>query len=369
MEAVMGVIVLEQLTDVSARLGDTVIDPTIWPEIMEQISTAVGATGAALLQSDVRTFDIPRTPSVDEVIQNYFAGGWHTRDIRAERSVPLLLRGDKVVTDQDILTPEEIRRSELYTETLTPYGLQWFAVVGFEAGSALWGLSIQRTAREGPFDQNDKRVLAQLSRRLTETATLSKAVGRAVLSGVTNALHWIEQPAIALDRLGFILDMNASVEGVLDEEIRIKDRRLHVRDRQAKSALNSLTDQLRTMSDTAALPVMPIVVQRNAKRPVVIRVLPIDGAARSPFLGARALLVFSDLCRKSGPQSDLLSQAFGLSPAEARLASLMATGVSPEQAGEELGIARETARNQLKAIFAKTATHRQGELIALLSQL
>ncbi len=47
----------------------------------------------------------------------------------------------------------------------------------------------------------------------------------------------------------------------------------------------------------------------------------------------------------------------------------MATGVSPEQAGEELGIARETARNQLKAIFAKTATHRQGELIALLSRL
>jgi DNA-binding CsgD family transcriptional regulator len=87
------------------------------------------------------------------------------------------------------------------------------------------------------------------------------------------------------------------------------------------------------------------------------------------FLGARALLVFSDLCRKSTPQSEVLSQAFGLSPAEARLASLIATGASPERAAEELGIARETARNQLKAVFAKTNTHRQGELIALLSRL
>ena len=36
-------------------------------------------------------------------------------------------------------------------------------------------------------------------------------------------------------------------------------------------------------------------------------------------------------------------------------------------AAGELGLARETARNQLKAVFAKTGTHRQGELIALLA--
>jgi DNA-binding CsgD family transcriptional regulator len=111
------------------------------------------------------------------------------------------------------------------------------------------------------------------------------------------------------------------------------------------------------------------VVRRRDKRPVVIRILPIDGAARSPFLGARALLVFSDLCRKSGLQPDLLSQTFGLSPAEARLASLIATGISTELAAEELGLARETVRNQLKAVFSKTETHRQSELVALLSRL
>ena len=47
-----------------------------------------------------------------------------------------------------------------------------------------------------------------------------------------------------------------------------------------------------------------------------------------------------------------------------RSASLMAEGLSPE----ELRISRETARNQLKAVFSKTATHRQGELVALLGR-
>jgi len=48
----------------------------------------------------------------------------------------------------------------------------------------------------------------------------------------------------------------------------------------------------------------------------------------------------------------------------------MAAGISPEQAAEELGIARKTAQNQLKAVFSKTYTHRQAELgRSLLSRL
>jgi DNA-binding CsgD family transcriptional regulator len=62
-------------------------------------------------------------------------------------------------------------------------------------------------------------------------------------------------------------------------------------------------------------------------------------------------------------------QAFSLTPAEARLASLMASGMSLEDAAEKLTIARQTARTQLKAIFMKTGTHRQSQLVALLSRL
>ena len=358
-----------QLLKVQARLGDAAVDPAIWPEIMEQISACVGATGAALLQSDIRTPDIPRTAGVDEVINSYFAHGWHTQDVRAVRGVPLLVSGKKVVSDQDIVTTEEIRQSVFFNELLMPHGFKWWAVVGFWAGTALWGLALQRSAREGPFEASDKRTLAQFSSYLTATATLSKAVGRAVILGATNTLQLIKEPALVLDRQGFVIDMNQDAAQVFDNEIRVANRRLVFRDQRAMSSLNRLLDQLRTTPDTGALPVAHIVVQRLTKRPLLIRVLPVDGAARTPFLGARALLVCSDLSRKSGQQPSVLSEAFGLSPAEAKLASLVAAGISPEQAAEALGIARETARNQLKSVFAKTATHRQGELVALLSRL
>jgi DNA-binding CsgD family transcriptional regulator len=65
----------------------------------------------------------------------------------------------------------------------------------------------------------------------------------------------------------------------------------------------------------------------------------------------------------------LLTHLFGLSPAEARLASIIAGGIDLRTAAEDLGVKRDTARNQLKAIFAKTGAHRQSELVELLAKL
>ena len=291
----------QRLVVISTRLGDAVIDPALWPTIMEQITAAIGATGAALLQSDVRTSDIPRTVGIDELINSYFADGWHERDIRAARAVPLQQNSPRAVTDQDIVTPEEMQRSGLYAELLQPRGFKWWAAVPFWAGSALWALSIQRSIKEGPFEADDKLALALLSERLTETANLSTAVGRAVLSGVTNALNLVKKPALALDRLGFVLDANAEAEQIFGDDIWVHNRRLMLRDPQAKASFDGFVDQLRTTPDTAALPVTPIVVQRRTELPLLIRILPIDGAAKSPFLGARALLVLTDLRRTSGP--------------------------------------------------------------------
>jgi DNA-binding CsgD family transcriptional regulator len=140
-------------------------------------------------------------------------------------------------------------------------------------------------------------------------------------------------------------------------------------DAAARRDLEKLFERLLVTSDLATLPAAPIVVRRREKRPVILRTLPVHGAARTPFLGARVLLTLSSLEPRPWSNVAALTGAFGLTPAEARVASLIADGISPEQAAETLGISPITARNQLKAIFGKTDTHRQSELVALLSLL
>jgi hypothetical protein len=175
-----------QIEKAAINLGDALLDAREWPRVLDGICHAVGATGAVMLQGDVRTPDVPMTESLKDLLTVYFRDGWHMRDIRAVRAVPLLLAGSPVVVDQDILTPDEIRSAPLYNEVTRPLGFQWFAALGFRAGSAVWGCSIQRTIREGPFEDRDKRALGLLSPHLTEIATLATTVGRAVLSAATD---------------------------------------------------------------------------------------------------------------------------------------------------------------------------------------
>jgi len=347
-----------------------VLDPGAWPRLMDRISEAAGAAGAALLQTDVRTPDIPRTASVDECFKHYFAAGWQTRDTRAERSVPLLMRGQTVVTDQDIVTPEEMRRLDFYTQCALPFGLPWFAGIGLRAGPALWAMVIQRTARQGPFVPAEARLLATLSDRLSEVATLSTAVGRVALANATRALDCVGQPAVAVDHAGNVVEANSVSQRIFDTDIYVdRSRRLCARDARAGAALQTLFDQLCGAPDARPPATAPIVVRREGKAPVIIRVLPIPGAARTPFCGARALLTFSLIEPKRGPDAQLISDVFGLTRAETEVAVRLAEGKPLVAIADERGIARVTVRNQLRVILAKTGTHRQSELVALLSRL
>ena len=360
---------LDQLKRTCGELGEVVIDPRAWPRVMDHLSKAVGATGALLLQSDNRTPDVPYSQEIEELRHRYFGNHWHTRDLRAARGVPYLLQGHRVVTDQDILTPEEISKAPFYNELFDPLGFYWFAAIKFFAGQAMWGLSIQRTKQQGLFEEDERRVLAGLSDRLTEVASLTTAVGRIALSSATSALDKVHQPAIAVDRFGRILDVNTGAAAIFDKHLNIRSNKLFASDTGAMRCLERLNDQLRTGSDLAPLCTEPIVVRRGKKNPVVIRVLPIHGAAQNPFMGARALLVLLDLHVKDIPDAGLLAQAFGLSGAEAKLASYIGAGESVERAAERLDVSVSTARTQLKAVFAKTNTHRQAELVALIGRL
>jgi DNA-binding CsgD family transcriptional regulator len=359
---------VDLLAKVTARLGDAVVDPAIWPQIMEEICRAFATTGAVLLQSDVRTPDVPRTEAIDEVMKIYFDDDWGARDEIAKYGVPRLLAGE-AITNQDLFTLEHMRRSPFYNDLIFAHGFQWFAGVGFWAGSSFWALAMHGLARDGPFGARDKQLLAQLAPRLTETATLSTAVGRAVLTGMTGILDQVRQPAAVLHRDGFVLGANAAAEAGFDDEIRVKDRRLFMRDQEAAKKVNEVCQLIRLSSDTAALPANPIVVHRTNKPPVLLRILPIDGAARNFFLGARALVILGNLTPPLTPELRVISQAFDLTPAEARLASLLVEGRSVNSIAQTLSVAPNTLRKQLKSIFVKTDTHRQGELIALLAQL
>lgn len=67
--------------------------------------------------------------------------------------------------------------------------------------------------------------------------------------------------------------------------------------------------------------------------------------------------------------AQMLTATYGLTGAETRLAIQLFEGHSLAQAAERHSVSLETVRVQLKAIFSKTATRRQSELMGLLSRV
>ncbi|WP_332815705.1 helix-turn-helix transcriptional regulator [Ramlibacter sp.] len=87
--------------------------------------------------------------------------------------------------------------------------------------------------------------------------------------------------------------------------------------------------------------------------------------------GLRPVVMLIFYHPSSAPSIDagLLYAVFGLSPAECRIATLLAEGLSLKQIAEVQGTQHDTVRKQLRSIYQKTATNRQPELVRLLLHL
>lgn len=57
---------------------------------------------------------------------------------------------------------------------------------------------------------------------------------------------------------------------------------------------------------------------------------------------------------------------FSLTRQETRIAAALVDGLTVKEIANAFGVSSETVRQHLKAIFAKTNTHRQAELVSLL---
>ena len=97
--------------------------------------------------------------------------------------------------------------------------------------------------------------------------------------------------------------------------------------------------------------------------------MPVTAFGSDLFTSGRVILLLTDLTSPLRPEATQLCAAFRLTVAEAKLAAKVASGMGIDGAAAALGVSRETARTQLKAVFAKTNTRRQAELAALVARL
>lgn len=98
---------------------------------------------------------------------------------------------------------------------------------------------------------------------------------------------------------------------------------------------------------------------------IIVRPGPPYAPASAP-MRRTATVIMRDPSRRLKMASLHLERLFNLSRAEARLAGLLAEGLSLEDCAIFLNVSRHTVRTQIKSVFIKTGTNRQSDLVRIL---
>jgi DNA-binding CsgD family transcriptional regulator len=193
--------------------------------------------------------------------------------------------------------------------------------------------------------------------------------GKARAEGMLDAFEWLGYGAILVSRGGHVIDLNPEARKHVGSSIQVVGGQLTARDRDAKLRLQEFIAGIavgRSKHDAAP---SAVVLPRPSGRRVVALMASTPAALRQGIPDLGGIILLLDPNNQREPAESLLQQAFGFTPAEIRLATGLAKDQDLRSIAEHHNVSVGTLRVQLKSIFAKTNTKRQGQLLTLLAQM
>jgi DNA-binding CsgD family transcriptional regulator/PAS domain-containing protein len=365
---------IEPVDDLIGHLYDAAVDSQRWSGMAVRIAEAFDSTSAVVKfhRPDGAVELMEATDNMRVAgSQQELAEVWHRRDLWVTRSVAHGL--DRIVTDEELVTPEEQRRSGFYREFLPLFDI--FHVVGSTfsiADGAIGVFGVHRAAPAGAYQASDRHKAARFLPHLQRAVRLGTKLSTAQLAeaGALDALDRLDTGLLVLDRHGRIVHANATAETLIRDsrDFGTKNRAFHLVDHQLQARFTQLLRDALALAagQPSPRPGTTLTIARHGRLPVTLSMFPLrPGWSRKEDPGPAALLFLKDPEHPALPPQRL-SELFGLTRTEAAIAADLGGGKSLEAIAAAHGIGLGTVRWHLKHILAKTGTTRQAEAVVLL---
>lgn len=349
-----------------AAFNAAALDSSRWQAAIDVVTAATGAFGSSLVRISGQPSPEATSASLEDACQRYDRDEWASRDERLK--ILPQMKHSGVGTEGDFVSVETMARHPYWQEWLAPFGLKWFAGVGIMFGDTVWCLSIQREASRGPYRSDEVAMLSRLSTHLSSAAALASALGYARMDGALAAFEFSRRAVILLDGVGSVVVANDVARRLLGNGLQIVNRRVISFNRDATIAFEQAVDRLLRAEHTlAAHPVVSLPGLNGGRLLAYLSRPSKDMLEALGFVGCIVTLV--DLDDRSTASETLLIDVFGLTKAEATLATKLVVGGTLDQAARQLNISYETARTHLRNVFGKVGVNRQPQLTALVTLL
>ena len=362
---------LEDLSEMLGVLYQGPLESVPWNTFLDRLKNALSSKYATFIlrppSQHVDGLSITTAGSSEEVTSAY-----HQHFYRLDPFVDLPNR--KVVSLTEFVSMNEWLKSDFYKSFMEPTDV--FHVLGADINTpdgAQCRIRISRGRSDPAFSQADKDLLTLLLPHLERAVILHMRLNRmeSERNLYAGAVDQMAVGTILLDSDGKVLQMNRVAEQLVQEKdgVKLVSEGLQVGTPRDGQQFRQLVKQA-LLSQKSGNPSVAeaMRVQRPSGRAdlgIVVRSVPPGEWSEGKQCPAVAIFIGDPEQESRAPQ-EIVRALFDLTPAETQLALLLANGLTLDEASDELGISRNTARAHLRSTFSKTGVTRQTMLVRLI---
>ncbi|MBE7369839.1 helix-turn-helix transcriptional regulator [Ramlibacter pallidus] len=361
-------------------------DPGRWKALYQELQAALDVKSIHMLALDKRHGTLSYSDGANLPVQGELAYMQHYRFIDPRLPVILERPLGEWTHCHEILTDDEVARHPFYQEFLIPYDRRYMSGCKLADTPDATVIFVTLTGQaEGPLSTDRHAFLERLMPHLRRACRIG--IQNFVYSSQALVGHLLvnklRQPVILMTPGGDVIHTNEAAQDLLRSTsiVRVEAGRLQLPRRQLDALLRRCAEleqslkmgpHAQAQAASQASQFASLQLQEEGGRESVYAFFTVlsPQAALGTF-GLRPVVMLLFYHPRSAPAIDsgLLYAVFGLTPAECRIATLLAEGLSLKQIAQAQGTQHETVRKQLRSIYQKTATNRQPELIRLLLHL
>ncbi|MBX3498531.1 MAG: helix-turn-helix transcriptional regulator [Alphaproteobacteria bacterium] len=359
-----------------SRILDAVYDAATaferWPVALDSLGQAFGCSYVGLIDRNLRTNQGRASAvGIDQPGQREYFEVWSQHDML--RRWTRAYRPGAVETDRQILPRDDLVRSDYYNCFLKPRDMHVVMRITLAAEDGFRKfISFTRPASLGEYDKADVEQCHRLMPHLQRAARVAQCVEESSLSlaAFSDVFEQSAKGVLLLDRSGRVAFANRAARAMTQASstLILRRERLEAASRDDNVALQRLIAGATGMADRPEATrggVMRLAAMSDAPGPSVA-VAPLAGMASWSGRSPVAFVLISDPRADSRRPEAMLRQLFGLTAAETRVAERLMLGDSPEQVAGTLDVSITTVRWHLSALYRKTGTGRQADLVRLL---
>lgn len=352
-------------------LYESVVEPTAWARTLDLFDRVFGANSAHVFLWDNnagRRIASYRSPSFADSHPEW---DYYHR-LNPRRTILSRLPLCSAMNCADFIDDRAVSHSEYFVDYSLPAGRRYLlGIYPFSEQNITTAFAVMRAPNQRAFSASDTRLLSRISHHFGRASRVHRRMLSARLAGSLSdaALDSVTDAILVVDPTGRVIRANVAAVQMFQAggafccisgriQAAFEDDTTRLRGLIAKAGRDETegggplggTLTLRTVNDQKC----------------VVTVSPLMPSAELfDLTDHRLVLVLVSTTTLPKGVADQLRQAFGLTLAEARLATRIGSGETLADVADASKLSVETLRSQLKSILHKTDTRRQAELVKL----